>query len=150
MDALDKKKKKESLLISLLCVVVPLLGIGIWMMIDANKPEHLAVEKGSVYFVKEIWGFPAGLTIIVFGIVLLVLFLIQYRKTAKVKPNTLSYLIYSLAFPITLCCVVLYAIVILQNILVSFGAISSSFAYKDTSTINMGFITFIPDSALDY
>ena len=83
MDTIEKKKKKENLLINLLCIFTPLLVIGIWMLIAPGSTEHQAVEKGSVYFIKEIWGLPAGITIIILSLVVLVFSVISFKRVSK-------------------------------------------------------------------
>ena len=38
-----------------------LLGLGVWMLLDPVSPGHSSIEKSTVYLLKEIWSFPAGL-----------------------------------------------------------------------------------------
>ena len=91
MDAVEKKKKKEKLFINLVCIVAPLLVMGLWMILTPAKPVHQEVEKGSVYFMKEIWGIPAGITITAFALVLLALMLVKRNKIPKARPAAMSY-----------------------------------------------------------
>ncbi len=143
MDATELKKKKENLLISIICFVIPLLGMGIWMLLSPAQPEHQAIEKGSVYFVKSIWGMPAGLTFLVFDVFVLMFAIINYKKAPKPKSALLSNLIYSLTRPVLMYTVILYAIVLLQNRLVVHGTLPADFGFGDMSTIQLAFVTII-------
>ena len=49
------KQKRESLLIRMFCCSSP-VGLGLWMMLDQQPPEHARVEKVSAAFAKDIWG----------------------------------------------------------------------------------------------
>lgn len=143
MDSIEKKKKNEKLLINLLCIVAPLLIIGIWMILAPGKPEHQSIERGSVYFLKEVWSLPSGITIAVFAVLLLIFVLIRRNNIPKVHPNTLSYLIYSLSAPILFIVVVIYAILILQSLLASAAVIPAHWAHARLDDIHLVCITFI-------
>ncbi|MEI6853541.1 MAG: hypothetical protein WCL06_11885 [Bacteroidota bacterium] len=143
MDPTEKKKKKENLMINLLCIAAPLLVVGIWMLIAPGPPEHQEIEKGSVYFLKEIWGEPAGITLIILSLIVAVLSIMSFRRVSKPKPKTLSYQIFSLSFAILIITAVVYGIVLLQSFLGSSGIIPSRFAYSNLSEIHLGCITFL-------
>ncbi|MEI6124561.1 MAG: hypothetical protein WCQ95_13130 [Bacteroidota bacterium] len=143
MDELQRKKKKENLTISLICFVAPLLGMGIWMLLSPAQPEHQAIERSSVYFVKSIWGIPTGATLLVFDVFVLLFTLLNYKKAPKAKSPLLSNLIYSLSRPVLMYTLILYAIVLLQNQLAQRGILPSTLAYQDISTLKLAFTTII-------
>ncbi|PLX07366.1 MAG: hypothetical protein C0596_10495 [Marinilabiliales bacterium] len=58
---------------------VALFGIGIWMIIAPVKPDHASVEKGSVYLLKEIWSFEAGVVLIVIAIAATISIILKLR-----------------------------------------------------------------------
>jgi hypothetical protein len=58
---------------------VALLGIGVWMLIAPNRPDHASVEKGTVYLLKEIWSFEAGAIFTVLAVVLAIYLILKLR-----------------------------------------------------------------------
>ena len=40
------------------------MALGVWMLLDPSSPKHASIEKGTVYILKEIWSWPAGLIIV--------------------------------------------------------------------------------------
>lgn len=59
--------------------VVALLGLGIWMLIAPGKPDHASVEKGTVYILKEIWSFEAGVVLLVVAIAAAISIILKLR-----------------------------------------------------------------------
>jgi hypothetical protein len=139
------KDKKNSLLINLLCFVTPMLVLGIWMILDTSKQEHQSIEKATVYFVKEIWGSAAGLTLLILGLITLLLSLFQYKRKgpSKPKPVTLGQVIFSISSTILLCTTVVYAVILAQYFLADSGTIPKQFGFGDMGMIGIVCITFM-------
>ncbi len=134
--------KKTTLIFNIVCFVVPLIIIGFWMILG-ERPEDRAYEKASYSAMKAIWGPPAGLTILIFGVFLLVTFILKFRRDPKPKRPELSFLIYDYAFPIFLYSAFIFVTILLQNVLVQSGVLPAIFEHGDTSSINLIFVTVI-------
>jgi hypothetical protein len=144
MDQINQEKKKN-LLINLLCFVLPLAVLGGWMIVVTSKPEHQEIERGSVYFIKSIWGAPAGITLITLGGVILLISILKFSRKgpSKPKPVTPAQTFHSLSSTILWCSVIPYAIVLGQYYLADVGVLSKRFQFTNMEDINLVFITFI-------
>jgi hypothetical protein len=60
-----------------------LMGIGIWMIAAPGGLEHSSVEKGSVYIMKEIWSFEAGLIMLAISVPFVILTLFRVLAMSK-------------------------------------------------------------------
>jgi hypothetical protein len=122
-----------------------LLLLGILMILLA-KPHHSGGwERADTYFIEEIWSHASGLTIIVFGLVILTVILINRNKPERAKPGILSKVIFAISFFILKVTVLLYAIMIIQYLLGNNKILSPDYSFDDESlsTISMVCITFI-------
>lgn len=71
------------------------LGLGLWMLLSPEKPEHQSIEKSSLYLFKELWGIPFGIILLSIGVVGVAYFLYQIiglKKFAWIKFTTGYYL----------------------------------------------------------
>lgn len=57
-----------------------LVGFGMAMILSPTPPEHSSVERVSVAFIKDIWGIPGGITLIIIGLLWLLYILYQQRS----------------------------------------------------------------------
>ncbi len=135
---------KKNILINLLTIAgIIVLGI---LMILLAKPNHSGGwEQASTYFIEEIWSKASGLTIIVFGLVILAIILINRKKPESAKPESLSRVFFVISFFILKVTLLLYAIMLIQYALGNNNILSPDFSFEDRSldTISMVCITFI-------
>lgn len=64
------------------------LGLGVWMLISPEKPEHRSIEKSTVYLLKEIWGLPLGIIFTIIGVVGIAFFInkmLKYNNYAFIR-----------------------------------------------------------------
>ncbi|HEU4719709.1 MAG TPA: hypothetical protein VFU15_17820 [Bacteroidia bacterium] len=134
--------KKSNSLFSFLTIVLPVLAIGVWMLLSPQGEAHQEIEDAGVYFVKSIWGKPAGLTILVFGIFLAVVLIITSRRGQQggLSPGRLSFRI---SFWIFTCTAVIYAIILVQNFLVETGMLGKDFYFTAMDDIALVIYTFL-------
>ena len=135
------KKNNVINLLTIGCIL--LLGI---LMILLAKPQHSGSwERADTYFIEEIWSPASGLTIITFGLVLLINQLINRNKPERAKPKSPSKVFYAISFSILKVTTLLYSIMLIQYALGSNKIISVNYSYDDESiyTISMTCITFI-------
>jgi|GEM_PF-5499177 hypothetical protein len=117
--------------------IAAILVFGILMLFLANPGHSGGYEQASVYFIEEIWSRPAGVTFLVFGLVLLIILLVNRKKPLPEKPGSPSTLFYRISFFIFKITFLLYAIMLLQYVLTSFKILSSDYSYDDESMSNI-------------
>ena len=138
-------KKRNEILFYDICIIIPFIVLGLWMMTSPDGGgEHQEIEKATVHFVKEIWGPPTGLTLLIFGLLWLIPTIIKYKKVDKSTPNNnMTYLFYSICFFILTITGLLYVIVLVQNFFGIRGIIPVKYVYEKMGEIHMVFIMFI-------
>ncbi len=132
-------------------ITVPLLTVGAIMLLGIlmlllAKPAHSgSVERATTYFVEEIWSHAAGITILVFGSVLLLVTLINRNKPESAKPASPGAVIYSISFFIFKITALLYVIMLAQFFLASYKILPADFSFGDEAMdmIHMVCILFL-------
>ena len=132
-------------------ITVPILTIGVMMilgtlMLILAKPAHSgSAERATTYFVEEIWSHAAGITILVFGSILLLVTLINRSKPESPKPASPGAVIFGISFSIFKITVLLYAIMLAQYFLAGYKILPSDLSFGDESMdmIHMVCILFL-------
>lgn len=135
--------KKNNIYLFLSIGVIILFGI--LMLLFAKTEPREGWHQASELFIEEIWSHSAGITILVFGLVLLMWAFISLNKPVSPKPVNASTVFFKISFFILKITVLLYAIMLLQYALGSYKVIPIDYSFNDESMsdIHMICITFI-------